>query len=200
MNRNVLTITKLVTMISLVAGSAGIPAYAARSDGAALSSVSGLPSLKPGGAKINEKALVHKRVADWFQKYDSIRHAAQMRPAEKSNANRLVSAALSGNTEDKKVSRSLLSTMSQRYATAVRDLSALKFVPETAELQQQYLKYFKNGQQFFSTSLKQLNGKDGMNLLQMKEARQQMMMMDVENKLLDKGLRKKYDIAPYRWD
>jgi hypothetical protein len=140
------------------------------------------------------------RIADWFVKYDNIRHAAQMKPGEKSKAHQLVNAAVSGTQQEKQQSQALLSSMTQRYDRAVKDLSALPYIPETAELQQQYLKYFKMGRDFFSSSLKQMSSKDSLNLVQMQEGRRQLSIQSVQNKMLDKSLRSKYHIKPYQWD
>jgi hypothetical protein len=141
------------------------------------------------------------RVAQWFARYDSIRHAAQMEKSEKRNAHKIVKAALSGNLKDKQESRSLVKSLSARYDRAIRDLSKLPYIPQTGELQHQYLNYFKTSRQFFTSYLKQIDKPfSPAALAQMHEARRNIAAIDMSSKTLDRELRRKYKIAPYKWD
>jgi hypothetical protein len=143
----------------------------------------------------------NKRVVDWFARYDAIRHAAQMKKAEKRNAHKLISAVLSGDSKDKLASKTLVESMSARYDVAIRDLSKLPYIPETGELQSKYLNYFKTSKQFLTSYLKEVNrGISPATVSQIHDARRNIASIDMSNKALDRELRKKYHIEPYKWD
>lgn len=143
----------------------------------------------------------NKEVAQWFNKYDEIRHEAQMTPAQKAKAHTLITAAFTQSDGDKSAAKALLSNLSSRYKTAIKQLSALKPIPQTAKLQDGYMNYFKTAARFFQMYQVELNKRSGHpNVDVMKKAREDIAVINVSNKLLDHQLRKKYNIAPYPWD
>lgn len=151
---------------------------------------------------VESAELKQMRVQQWFAKYDDIRHAAQMTPSEKSNAHRLGTAALTGNIADRQASVKLLTELSGRYKSAQKALDALAMMPETAELQLKYSKYFQTGESFCDRYCKQLNKSSDpkVTIALLEESQRDMAMADVSNKVLDRTLRKKFDIAAYKWD
>lgn len=155
------------------------------------------PPAAGGGTKTNATSI--KRVSDWFSKYDQIRRAAQMSPEEKAKAHKLMTAALTGNPADKAAAKNMLSSMSSRYQRAISSLRSLSTVPETSKLHSGYLRYFQTGNDFFQQYQRLIAKNINPTAIQgLDSSRKQLGLLDVSNKLLDKKLRKQYNIPPFR--
>lgn len=155
------------------------------------------------GAKAN-------KVAEWFQKYNEIRHRAQMSPQEKEHSGRLMTAGLAASVfrgpeadADKAASEALLKKMVARYTTAMAEMDALAAPAETKKLHLGYRQYFENARGLFSDYLK-IQGnlfatdKDGNSIIgQLQQRKTALETLDAANKDLDAKLRTKYNIAPY---
>lgn len=150
------------------------------------------------------------RISDWFQRYDQIRHEAQMSEAERERSRSLMTNSLAASflqspsgAQDKAAASALLRKMVDRYRRAVSQISDLPSIPETKKLQQGYTQYFKNAGELFGDYLKVQNSllatdASGNPILgQLQQRKADLETLDVTNKELDAKLRQKFKIAPY---
>lgn len=145
------------------------------------------------------ESAVRQRVIAWFTAYDRIRREAQMTPDERHRAHALMSDVLTGNLSDKQAGRVLLAKMAGRYVRASAQLRALPMVPQTADLQKGYEKYFDTGRRVFDKYLNALDSSAPQNaLLEAQQDKYQMGVLDITNKVLDRKLRKEFAIQPYQ--
>jgi hypothetical protein len=160
----------------------------------------------------NQCALAQDKVADWFQKYDNIRHQAQMSPQEKERSQTLLTSGMAASLfkseqgeKDKAAASALLRKMVDRYRKASSQIADLPEIAETRKLQRGYQQYFRNAGDLFSDYLKVQNNlfatdSNGNALAGQLQARKaDLESLDVSNKDLDGKLRSKYKIAPYAW-
>ncbi|MBZ0185419.1 MAG: hypothetical protein K8F91_04130 [Candidatus Obscuribacterales bacterium] len=158
------------------------------------------------GVKAIQKTLDDKTeaIASWFSKYDGIRRAAQMSPAEKVKANKLIDKGffilLPG--FGRISAQRLLKKMVSRYEKASVELEELPEIPETKELQLAYQSYFKNAHSVFKDCRRLIShpfahSKDGGSLKKsIKKRKEQLDILESQNKLLDARLRDNLHIAP----
>lgn len=163
-------------------------------------------------AAARAKAPKVNKVAEWFQKYDDIRHRAQMSPQEKERSNKLLTQGMIGSVfktadgeRDKQAADALLHRMVDRYVKAQGDIEQLPSVSETKKLQAGYRHYFIDAGGLFTDYLK-IQGNlfatdaSGNSLVaQLTQRKAALECLDVTNKDLDARLRAKYNIAPYAW-
>jgi hypothetical protein len=167
------------------------------------------PIATPGAGAQSVKA---NKVADWFKRYDQIRHEAQMSDAERDRSRSLMMEGLmanfSGSTQssaEKEAGSALLRKMVDRYRKASSQMAALPKVSETKKLSDGYAQYFRNAGGLFADYLKMqsdLFAKDssGNTLLSGMAGRKAALeSLDAANKELDGKLRAKYGIPPYAW-
>jgi hypothetical protein len=161
------------------------------------------PAAAAKGAKMSQ-------VAEWFGKYNEIRHKAQMSPQEKEHSGRLMTAGIAASVfkgpdadADKAASQALLKKMVDRYTVAMAEMDALKPPAETKNLHLGYRQYFQNARALFSDYLKIQDNlfatdKDGNSILgQLQQRKSALETLDAGNKDLDAKLRAKYSIAAY---
>ncbi len=95
----------------------------------------------------------------------------------------------------------LLSKMISKYTDAVNEMEKLPILPETQELHEGYLHYFKNARQLFidiCEDQKKISSKSEQMLSQLIERKRDLEILDQKNKELDARLRKRYDVAPFK--
>jgi hypothetical protein len=95
-------------------------------------------------------------IGQWFTRYDQIRHDAQMSPAERQQADQLMSKGFSilvpGDT--KLATKQLLSMLVGRYQRACVQLKELPMIGPTQQLQTHYFNYFNTAGGLFSDYLR----------------------------------------------
>jgi exonuclease VII large subunit len=159
------------------------------------------------------KAEKADKVADWFQKYDSIRHEAQMSAQEKERSQTLLTQGLTASIfksaqadQDKAAASALLRRMVDRYRRASLQLAQVGEISETRKLQRGYAQYFRTAGDLFSDYLKVQNnlfatdGNGNSIVGQMQQRKADLEALDAANKDLDARVRAKYHIAPYAFD
>lgn len=150
-------------------------------------------------------------IQQWFQRYDQVRRQSQMTPAEKQRADGMMSKGMSGlgamlAGDEKAATQNLLSKLVGKYQTAAEQMKSLPLFPETERLHRGYYQYFSEARRLFSDYLK-VQG----NLFAMDEEtgkpvaaglmarKQNLEILDMQNKTLDEQLRQQFGIAPYRY-
>jgi hypothetical protein len=83
-------------------------------------------------------------IKSWFAQYDQMRRAAQMSPAERQQADQILSKglALFMPGQDKILAQKLLIDLVKRYDIACHQLSSLQIIPATEQLHRRYYQYF----------------------------------------------------------
>jgi hypothetical protein len=144
-------------------------------------------------------------IRKWFQRYDVIRHEAQMTPTERQKADAMMSQGLSIIVpgEQKVESQQLLSSLVNRYHKASEELKALTFLPATSNLHRGYYQYFNDAGRLFSDYIKVQNNllavdDQGTSLASTLMSRKESLTgLEQNNKAMDAQLRQTYGIAPY---
>lgn len=163
---------------------------------------------RPGASAKGDK----QGVSEWFQKYDNIRHQAQMSPDEKERSQSLLTQGMAASLfksaqgeQDKAAASALLRKMVDRYRKASAQMSELPELKETRQLDLGYTQYFKNAGDVFSDYLKiqgNLFATDsaGNSIVgQLQQRKADLETLDLANKEIDAKLRAKFHIAPYPW-
>ena len=146
-------------------------------------------------------------VKQWFQQYDTVRRQAQMKPDERSRADRLLSNGLSMIVPgpEKIDSQQLLTKLVTRYGLARQQLERLPVLPETKELHRGYYQYFTEAQRLFSDYLKVQDNlfaadDSGKPIAgQLIERKTFLESLDARNKYIDAQLRQRFAIPNYRY-
>ena len=140
-----------------------------------------------------------QRIKSWFNRYDQIRRRAQMSMTEKARAQRLTTAALSGNPKDVAAAKAMLSSLATRYSNALAAMNSLPKMRETQQLQTAYSRYFRTGKAVFQNLRSTINGgnKPAM-LVAMQQGKSKMSAVDGQAKAIDRKVRKMYKIPAYR--
>lgn len=149
-----------------------------------------------------------KTIQSWFNKYDQIRRKAQLSPKDKVKASALLSKGLAIIVpgDDKVASQKLLRDLVTRYSTAEAQIKLLPLYPETEKLHRGYYQYFNNAKLLFSDYMAVQNNvlatdSFGNPLAKTLLVRKQNLeMLDKNNKSYDEVLRKKFGIAAYKYD
>jgi hypothetical protein len=162
--------------------------------------------LTPAFAKADKSS----RVSDWFQRYDQIRHEAQMSEAERERSRALMTNSIAASflqspsgAQDKAAASALLRKMVDRYHRALAQITDLPAISETKKLQQGYTLYFRNAGDLFGDYLKVQNSllatdASGNPILgQLQQRKADLENLDFANKDLDAKLRTKFKVAPY---
>src|SRR5690606_26110109 len=113
----------------------------------------------PARARLPRPGATESQLKEWFERYDEIRRSAQMSPAERKQADELMSKGLSIIVpgEEKDVSQKLLNSLVARYASACEKMKGLPLYSETEKLHRGYYQYFLQAQQLFGDYLKVQN-------------------------------------------
>ncbi|MBI4532656.1 MAG: hypothetical protein HY711_01815 [Candidatus Melainabacteria bacterium] len=155
-------------------------------------------SQQPSGVRVNQ----------WFSRYDQIRRQAQMNPAERQQADYLLSRGMAilvpGN--EKVAARAILIKLVENYEQAALAMKQLPLIPETSQLHQGYYQYFNNARLLFSDYLRVQDnlfvtdtstGKPvAAQLIQRKQMLEQ---LNQQVQGLDQQLRSRYGIPTYRY-
>ena len=146
-------------------------------------------------------------IKDWFKQYDEIRRQAQLSPKDKEEANELLSKGLAiiipG--DDKTQTQKLLKDLVSRYGAAEERLKQLPLYPETEKLHRGYYQYFSNARQLFADYMVVQNNvlaqdQNGIPIAKTLMARKQNLeMLDKNNKAMDDFLRKQLSIPAYKY-
>lgn len=164
-------------------------------------------SPRTGHAKPAGNAPGTMTVAQWFSKYDQIRHAAQMSPAERQRADNLMSKGLSILVpgDEKQATKTLLISLVSRYQRACQQLRTLPQLGATSNLHQEYYQYFATAGGLFSDYARvqdNVFAKDptgqpiAAGLLQRK---QMLEALEHQCKQVDSQTRTQFGVAPYPW-
>jgi hypothetical protein len=146
-------------------------------------------------------------VPQWFAAYDQIRRQAQMTPAERREADSLLSQGFSVLMpgEQKVEAERLLTLLVKRYSIATQQIRQLPVIAQTQNLQQGYYQYFATAQQLFSDYLKvendifaqtQAGTPLATELLNRKQALEQ---LNTSIQSLDAQLRAQLGVVPYHY-
>lgn len=147
-------------------------------------------------------------IQQWFVSYDQVRRAAQMNPQERQKADGLLSKGLSIIVpgEEKVATQALLTKLVNKYQMATDQMKRLPLYPETEKLHRGYYQYFNEARKLFSDYLKvqtnlfvvdEQTGKPLAGGLMLRK--QNLEMLDQNNKALDEQLRNQFGIAPYQY-
>jgi hypothetical protein len=144
----------------------------------------------------------------WFDRYDQVRHQAQMSPLERNRADNLLSQGLAVFVpgEEKTAAQKLLRGLVIKYQVAVNDMKQLPLYPETEQLHRGYYQYFSDARALFSDYLRvqdnimvkdERTGKSLMSELMLRKANLEALEHQVKE--IDQALRGQLGIGPYRY-
>lgn len=147
-------------------------------------------------------------IQQWFSNYDQVRRAAQMNPQERQKADGLLSKGLSIIVpgDEKVATQALLNKLVNKYQMATEQMKRLPLYPETEKLHRGYYQYFNEARKLFSDYLRvqtnlfvvdEQTGKPVAGGLMLRK--QNLEMLDQNNKALDEQLRNRFGIGPYQY-
>lgn len=205
-----LSLSLLVVALTALAQSTILPAAAQNYSQGQMASGQMSPmaqgQMMPGQMS-GQPATSPAAIRDWFNKYDMVRRQAQMSPAERNNADELLSHGLQVFVpgEEKILAQKLLKNLVLKYDTACTQLKSLPFFPETSGLHRQYFQYFSDARNLFADYLrvqnnlmaKDNNGNSIMAGLMERKANLEGTEQNAKN--LDGQLRNRFGIPPYRF-
>jgi hypothetical protein len=148
-----------------------------------------------------------KDIQSWFKSYDAVRRQAQMTPQERAKADKVMSQGLAMFMpgEEKTEMQTFLRTLVSKNSAAAEQLKQLKLYPETQALHRGYYQYFTTASALFNDYIKvqdhplskdQSGGSLAAGLVARK---QNLEMLDQNNKALDAQLRQQFGIPPYKY-
>lgn len=143
----------------------------------------------------------------WFGNYDTIRRDAQMNPKERARADYFLSKPLAMVMpgDEKVETKKLLTSLVTRYNVAAEQMAKLPVLPETEQLRRGYFQYFMTARNLFLDYVKVQDNifatdPAGNALAGTLMARkQQLEMLDNNNKMFDSQLRTRLGIAPFKY-
>lgn len=146
-------------------------------------------------------------VKQWFNNYDSVRRQAQMNPKERMRADYFLSKPLAMVMpgDEKIETKKLLTSLVTRYNVASEQMMKLPVLPETEQLRRGYYQYFITARNLFFDYVKVQDNifatdPAGNALAGTLMARkQQLEMLDNNNKMFDGQLRTRLGIAPFKY-
>ncbi len=171
------------------------PAYASKSS----------TSKKP---KLTSNFDQQDSIKSWFASYDQIRRQAQLSPAERQKADEIMGKGLSifMPGADKVLAQNLLANLVKRYDVAVQQMASLPVIPATEQLHRAYYQYFVDARRLFSEYLKlqddllATDPSTGQPVASgLVERKENLAMLDENNKILDGRLRQQYSIPAYQY-
>lgn len=137
----------------------------------------------------------------WFAEYDAIRRRAKMGLMDKFQSSRLLLFTFDPMFVFGGDAHPLLHRMIRKYTEAVEKMESLTRLPETQELHEGYLRYFKDALALF-IDLKESENSDPVKrekgLSGVMQRKRELEVLDQANKKLDVVLRKRYDIPPIK--
>ncbi len=147
-------------------------------------------------------------IRNWFNCYDQIRRQAQLSPAERQRADQIMSKGLSifMPGADKALAQNLMTELVSRYEIAAQQMSQLQIVSATEQLHRAYYQYFIDAKNLFSDYLKlqsdlmAVDQNTGQPIASgLVERKENLSMLDQNNKMLDERLRQQYGIPSYQY-
>jgi hypothetical protein len=147
-------------------------------------------------------------VRSWFNIYDQIRRQAQLSPAERQKADQIMGRGLSifMPGTDKALAQNLLADLVRRYDVAAQQMASLQIMPATEQLHRAYYQYFVDAKSLFSDYLKlqddllATDPNTGQPVASgLVERKENLAMLDQNNKMLDEKLRQQYSIPTYQY-
>lgn len=143
-----------------------------------------------------EAPVSNPAVTEWFAKYDQIRSDAEMETGEKLKYGTAMRRALKSGSKISPGAMEFLKRMAAKYATASTALGALTPPPETRDLQEGYIQYFRDMEKCFTDCTQQdLNaGKTDARSAN----KERIEALNNTNKKLDETLRKKFGIPKHK--
>jgi len=138
-------------------------------------------------------------VKAWFDQYDRIRRRAKMTLVDKFQSRHLLSLTINPLAIFSSEAAPLLKRLIDKYTIAIEELDQLPAIPETKELQNGYLQYFKDAKKLFIETLevqKEDSDRRSEMLKPLIERKKKLEHLDIANKELDADLRGKYHIFP----
>ncbi len=147
-------------------------------------------------------------IRNWFNCYDQIRRQAQLSPAERQRADQIMSKGLSifMPGADKALAQNLMTELVSRYEIAAQQMSQLQIISATEQLHRAYYQYFIDAKNLFSDYLKlqsdlmAVDQNTGQPIASgLVERKENLSMLDQNNKILDERLRQQYGIQSYQY-
>ena len=135
-------------------------------------------------------------VDDWFAKYDQIRRNAELSLGERFQCRGMLERGLQhAKANDRNTT--LAHKMESKYKAAASAMQDLPILPETTDLQNGYIEFFKQGHQLFLDCIgsEQTAPATGQVL---DAQRKKLEVLDRKNKKLDEELRRKFGIARHK--
>jgi len=166
------------------------------------------PASSAGQVAATVKQATPAEIKQWFVTYDQIRRQAQMTPAERQQADNLMSKGLSVLMpgEEKIVAQALLTKLVNKYTQAVTAMGQLPLYNQTLPVHRGYFQYFTSAGQLFSDYLKVQNDlfvvdqATGQPLLsQLMQRKQQLADLDTQIKQVDKQVRAQFGVQAYQY-
>lgn len=160
------------------------------------------------GRPVNAGMPASMTIPQWFAQYDQIRREAQMSPAERQQADTLMSQGLSILVpgERKIATKQLLGMMVGRYQRACAQLKSLPQIPPTQQLQYSYFNYFNTAGNLFADYIRVqdnlflTDATTGQPLAAGLIQRKQMLeALEGQCKQMDAATRNQFGVPPYRY-
>lgn len=141
-------------------------------------------------------AVSNPAVTEWFAKYDQIRSDAEMATGEKLKYGTAMKKALKSDAKLSPAAAEFLKRMAAKYAAASTALGALTPPPETRDLQEGYIKYFRDMEKTFTDGSNEETGAAKTDARSANKERIE--ALNNANKKLDENLRKKFGIPKHK--
>jgi hypothetical protein len=179
--------------LAVIVGSVGAPGLAPAVLADVGQSGSATSTSKQDAGKSSNKSGVR----GWFDKYDQIRRGAEMTWGEKMQCRSVLEKGLKHAAKVGDKHKALAEKMVKKYADALAAMQGLQSIPETKELQDGYVEFFRKGHKLWQDCL----GGDGQEPAEasaLEQSRSQLLAHDKKIKKLDEELRKKFSIPHHR--
>ena len=147
-------------------------------------------------------------IRNWFSAYDQIRRQAQLSPAERQRADQIMGRGLSifMPGADKALAQTLLVDLVNRYDIAAQQIGHLQILTATEQLHRGYYQYFMDAKHLFEDYLKiqgdllAVDPNTGQPVASgLVERKENLALLDQNNKMIDEHLRGQYGIPPYQY-
>lgn len=140
-------------------------------------------------------------VYSWFAQYDAIRKHAKMSLKEKLQSRHLLVVIFVPMSYFSCDAQPFLQKMIDKYTEAIKQMEELPSLVETAELQEGYLKYFREARKLFEDicEMQKVSPEERRKIVpELMERKKELEKLDQANKQLDARLRLRHDIAPLK--
>lgn len=140
-------------------------------------------------------------VYSWFAQYDAIRKHAKMSLKEKIQSRHLLAVIFVPMYYFSCDAQPFLGKMTDKYTEAIKQMEELPRLDETTELQDGYLKYFRQARNLFKDicEMQKVSPEQRRKIVpELMERKKELEKLDQANKQLDARLRLRHDIAPLK--